>query len=187
LQSPATPREIRWDGKPVSVEGPAFAVRECLSRATDFGFSGVVVAARDGKVVLAEGFGLADREKGIPYGVSTVFDVGSITKQFTAAAILKLQEMGKLAVADGIAKYFKNTPPGKSAITLHHLLTHGSGLRSDFAPGDYGPVGPNEFAAWSPAQPAAVRVRFEESQGSGGTASRMVFGANPGAVAKKVK
>ena len=100
------------------------------------GFKGGVLVARKGEVVLRKGYALADRENGIPYGPDTVFTVGSITKQFTAAAILKLEEQGKLTVEDPIAKHLPGVPEDKRAITIHHLLTHTSGLESDFA-GDY--------------------------------------------------
>jgi CubicO group peptidase (beta-lactamase class C family) len=107
-------------------------------------FRGNVLVAKGGAVVLRKGYGMADREKGIPYTAETVFDVGSITKQFTAAAILKLEMQGKLHVEDPIGKYFPGVPEDKKAITLHHLLTHTSGLESDFA-GDYDPVSRDEY------------------------------------------
>ena len=88
---------------------------------------------------------MADRENGVAYDADTVFSVGSITKQFTAAAILKLEMQGRLHVEDAIGKYIPNVPDDKKAITLHHLLTHTSGLESDFA-GDYDPVSRDEYA-----------------------------------------
>jgi CubicO group peptidase (beta-lactamase class C family) len=107
-----------------------------LSRLEALGFSGAVLVAKDGKIVLHKGYGLADREKKIPYTPETVFDIGSITKQFTAAAILKLEMAGKLKVTDPISKYFDGVPADKQAMTLHHLLTHSSGLEDGFG-GDY--------------------------------------------------
>ena len=62
--------------------------------AVDAGFSGAVLVAIGGKVILQSGYGLADREKNIPVKKETVFDIGSITKRFTKAAILKLEEQG---------------------------------------------------------------------------------------------
>jgi CubicO group peptidase (beta-lactamase class C family) len=108
------------------------------------GFKGGVLVARKGEVVLRKGYALADRENGIPYGPDTVFTVGSITKQFTAAAILKLETQGKLKVEDPIAKYLPGVPEDKRGITLHHLLTHTSGLESDFA-GDYEAVERDDY------------------------------------------
>ena len=108
-------------------------------------FRGNVLVSMGGTVLLRKGYGLADRENGVPYTADTVFDVGSITKQFTAAAILKLEMQGKLRVEDPIGKYFPNVPDDKKSITLHHLLTHTSGLESDFA-GDYDPVLRDDYA-----------------------------------------
>lgn len=92
------------------------------------GFSGVLFVAKDGQIVLEKGYGLADRENKTPYSADTIFDIGSITKQFTGAAILKLEMQGKLAASDKISKYFKGVPADKTDITLHHLLTHSAGL-----------------------------------------------------------
>ena len=107
-------------------------------------FRGNVLVSKGGVVLLRKGYGLADRENGVPYTADTVFDVGSITKQFTAAAILKLELQGKLRVEDPIGKFFPGVPDDKKSITLHHLLTHTSGLESDFA-GDYDPVLRDEY------------------------------------------
>jgi CubicO group peptidase (beta-lactamase class C family) len=107
-------------------------------------FRGSVLVSKGGVVVLRKGYGMADRENGVPYSADTVFDVGSITKQFTAAAILKLEMQGRLHVEDPIGKYFPGVPDDKRTITLHHLLTHTSGLESDFA-GDYDPVSRDEY------------------------------------------
>ncbi len=108
------------------------------------GFRGSVLVSKGGAVLLRKGYGMADRENGAAYDAETVFDVGSITKQFTAAAILKLEMQGKLHVEDEIGKYFANAPDNKRAITLHQLLTHTAGLESDFA-GDYDPVSRDEY------------------------------------------
>jgi CubicO group peptidase (beta-lactamase class C family) len=116
-----------------------------LTRLAAFGFSGAAVVAKGEDVLLAKGYGLADREKGIPVTVDTVFTVGSITKQFTAAAISKLESEGKLSVRDPISKHFPDVPEDKKGITLHHLLTHSSGLRSDFVETDFTPVGREEY------------------------------------------
>ncbi|HEX5706728.1 MAG TPA: serine hydrolase domain-containing protein, partial [Pyrinomonadaceae bacterium] len=67
-----------------------------MRQLTDKGFSGVLLVAKDGQIVLDKGYGLANRENKTPYTAETVFTVGSITKQFTGAAILKLEMQGKL-------------------------------------------------------------------------------------------
>ncbi len=92
------------------------------------GFSGEVLVEKDGQVILHKGYGLADRAKKTPVDASTVFSIGSITKAFTAAAILALEQDGKLAVSDPISKHLAGVPAEKAEITIHHLLTHAGGI-----------------------------------------------------------
>ncbi|ACU04937.1 serine hydrolase domain-containing protein [Pedobacter heparinus] len=92
------------------------------------GFGGAVFITKKGKVVLEKAFGQANREGNIPNSIQTKFRIGSITKQFTAAAILQLQETGKLNVGDKLSKYFSDYPKGDS-VTLHMLLNHTSGIK----------------------------------------------------------
>ena len=92
------------------------------------GFSGVVLVAKKGEVILSKGYGWADRKNKIPNSPATVFNIGSVTKQFTASAILKLVEQGKIKTSDKISSYFTQTPIDKSDITIHQLLTHTSGI-----------------------------------------------------------
>ena len=99
-----------------------------LTLATRNGFSGAVLVVKNGQVILAKGYGMANRQRKIPVTRDTVFDIGSLVKQFTAAAILKLEMKGKLRVTDPISNYFKNVPPDKATMTLHHLLTHTAGF-----------------------------------------------------------
>ena len=115
------------------VSGPAGQkIDQYVTRLESLGFSGAVLVAENGKIILEKGYGLADREKGTSYTPETVFDIGSITKQFTAAAILRLEMMDKLRVTDSISRYLDGVPEDKQAITLHHLLTHSSGLEGGF-------------------------------------------------------
>ena len=86
-----------------------------------------VMVAQNGKILFEQGCGLADREHHVPIRPQTTFLIASLTKQFTAAAILKLQEEGKLSVNDKLSKYLPNFPRGDE-VTLRHLLTHTSGL-----------------------------------------------------------
>ena len=86
-----------------------------------------VLVARDGKILYAKGYGLADVEHQVPITPATKFRIGSITKQFTAAAVLRLQEAGRLRVTDQLAQYYPEFPRGKE-VTLRHLLTHTSGI-----------------------------------------------------------
>jgi len=92
------------------------------------GFSGVVLVSKKGEIILSKGYGWADRENKIPNSPSTVFNIGSVTKQFTASAILKLVEQGKIKTSDKISSYFIQTPIDKRDITIHQLLTHTSGI-----------------------------------------------------------
>jgi CubicO group peptidase (beta-lactamase class C family) len=118
---------------------------EYLTRMIGFGFSGVALVANKSGVLLSKGYGLADRARKIPFTADTVVSIGSITKQFTAAAILKLEMQGKLRTEDPIAKFFKDVPADTKDITLHHLLTHTAGLKSDFSDTDYDPLGRDEY------------------------------------------
>jgi CubicO group peptidase (beta-lactamase class C family) len=107
-----------------------------LQRTVPFGFSGTVLIAKGGDILVHSGYGLADRESSVPVTRETVFDIGSITKQFTAAAILELEEQGRLRTTDSISRFFPDVPADKRGITVHHLLTHSSGFQGDFG-GDY--------------------------------------------------
>lgn len=92
------------------------------------GFSGVVLVARGGKILLRQAEGLADRRRGIPNRIDTHFPLESITKQFTAAAILLLVEDGKISLNDAISEYYAPLPKAWTAITLRQLLNHSSGI-----------------------------------------------------------
>ncbi len=85
--------------------------------------------ARDGKTVLAKGYGKADVEKGATVRPDTVFRIGSVTKQFTGAAVLLLRDEGKLSLDDPLSKFLPDFPRGKD-VTVRHLLAHTSGIRS---------------------------------------------------------
>ncbi len=85
---------------------------------------------KDGQIVLRKGFGMANLELGTPVSPDMVFELGSITKQFTAASILLLQERGQLRVEDEITKYLPDFPTHGKTITVENLLTHTSGIPS---------------------------------------------------------
>jgi len=87
-----------------------------------------LVVIRDGKIVKMRGYGLADVERKVPVTADTVFEIGSITKQFTATAIMMLVEQGKIDLADPIGKYLSDVPETWTAITIRQLLTHTSGI-----------------------------------------------------------
>ncbi len=110
-----------------------------------------VLVSRNGTIIYEKAFGLANVEKHVPITPHTRFRIGSITKQFVAACILKLQEEGKLSVRDPLAKYIPDFPRG-SEVTLAHLLTHTSGIHSytdepDFVAKVIKPVDPESLVA----------------------------------------
>lgn len=91
-------------------------------------FNGSLLLAIDGAPVLRQGVGAANLEWNALNTPATKFRLGSITKQFTAAAILQLAQQGKLSIGDPISKYYTDAPPSWSKVTLKHLLTHTSGI-----------------------------------------------------------
>lgn len=104
------------------------------------GFSGVVLIARRGQIVLLEAYGLADRKSGTPVRRDTIFDAGSLSKQVTAAAAVLLESQGQLSLHDPLSRYFPQVPPDKAAITIEQLLSHTSGLHGWALPDDFVPV-----------------------------------------------
>ena len=93
-----------------------------------------VLVSQNGEVIFQKGFGYANIEKKIPVTPDTKFKIGSISKQFTAAAILKLQEEGRIRTEDKLSKYLPDFPRGNE-VTIYQLLTHTSGIHDyDFQP-----------------------------------------------------
>ena len=93
------------------------------------GFSGTILIAKRGKVIYEKAFGLADRELNVKNSLGSLYQIASLTKQFTASAILQLAENDKLSLNDKLDKYFPSFPKGDS-ITIHMLLNHTSGLKT---------------------------------------------------------
>ena len=123
-----------------------------LSAMEAFGFSGAIIVSDGDEVVLRKGYGLAVRESRRLYRSSTIQTSGSITKQFTGAAILLLESRGELSVNDPISKYFEQIPEEMQDITIHQLLTHSSGLTAGF--GDDGdPMDKQTYLAGVMEQP----------------------------------
>lgn len=91
-------------------------------------FSGSVLVARRGRILLVRGYGTANREWGIPNATNTKFRIGSLTKQFTAMLIMQLSENHQLQVTDQICKYLSPCPDSWTAITIRELLSHTSGI-----------------------------------------------------------
>jgi CubicO group peptidase (beta-lactamase class C family) len=111
-------------------QGVASEVDRYLNAAVETGkFSGSVLIARNGEVLVSKGYGMANMELGVPNTPRMKFRIGSLTKQFTAMAVMILQERGKLSVRDSVCKYVPDCPRDWTEITLHHLLTHTSGIQ----------------------------------------------------------
>lgn len=89
-----------------------------------------VIVVRNGEVIFRKGYGMANLELGIPVEPDMIFRLGSITKQFTAVATLMLMEEGKLSLDDPITKFIPDYPTQGKTITVEHLLTHTSGIKS---------------------------------------------------------
>ena len=85
--------------------------------------------SRNGKILYKKALGLSNLELNVPMHTENVFQIASMTKQFTAIAILILEEKGKLKVTDEITKFLPNYPTQGHKITIHHLLTHTSGIK----------------------------------------------------------
>jgi len=120
-------------------------VGEYMSRLESLGYTGGVLVVRDRQVVLSRSYGMANRATATRADTSTVYNLGSITKQFTAAAILRLEELGKLRTTDSIGRFFPQASADKRGITLHQLLTHTAGFNSDYSPTDYEPTTRAEY------------------------------------------
>ena len=128
-------RQASASGTPVQLTGPGAAANknldEYMTALTDAGrFSGTVLVTRNGTVLLSKGYGIANYEFSVPSSPQTVFPIGSNTKQFTAAAIMKLQEQERLNVTDPVAGYIPDAPQWKD-IRIYQLLNHTSGIPSE--------------------------------------------------------
>lgn len=124
-------------GTPAPLSGPDAAVSRNVDAymtalAGAGRFSGAVLVARGDTVLLSKGYGMANEEFAVPNTPQTVFPIGSNTKQLTAAAIMKLQEQGRLNVTDPVSWYIPDAPRWKD-IRIYHLLNHTSGIPSDGA------------------------------------------------------
>jgi CubicO group peptidase (beta-lactamase class C family) len=115
-----------------------------MQLAAEQGFSGVVAVSHGDDLLLAEGYGDCIRESATPCTVDAVFDIGSLTKQFTAAAVMSLVDAGMLSVDDPLSAFFPSAPADKADITIHQLLTHTAGL-PDILGDDYDPIDREAF------------------------------------------
>ena len=113
-----------------SDEKSAAAVDEVFGDLTKSGSPGCALGVyRDGKIIYAKGYGLANIEENVAITAQSVFDIGSTSKQFTASSILLLEKQGKLSVNDDVRKFLPELPDYGQKITILQLLNHTSGLR----------------------------------------------------------
>jgi CubicO group peptidase (beta-lactamase class C family) len=104
-----------------------------------------VIVVRDGEVIFRGGQGMANLELGVPIEPDMVFRLGSITKQFTAVSILMLAEQGKLAIDDPITRFLPDYPTHDHLITIKHLLSHTSGIKSYTSMPEWPPLWRKDF------------------------------------------
>jgi CubicO group peptidase (beta-lactamase class C family) len=119
-------------------------------------FTGAVLVARSGQVLLSQGYGLANRDENLPNTPQIRFRIGSITKQFTAMGILILEAQGSLDVRDQLCAYLAECPAAWQEITLRHLLLHSSGIPDFTGLADY------EATKHLPATPLELIARFRD-------------------------
>lgn len=133
--------------QPGAAQDPARIRRVAEHYAAKDGFSGTVTFASAGKVIFRHGYGFANRDQKSEFDEHTRFNVGSISKQFTAAAILLLQEDGKLTTSDRVVQLLpeEKLPQAWSQITIRELLSHTSGLKDYFTQGIQGEHLPTEL------------------------------------------
>src|SRR6266496_1061108 len=125
-QQPTLTRQVAFSSQAALI---ASQVDNLLTnKATHQQFSGSVLIAHDDQVLLRKGYSMADWGKQVPNIPHTKFYLGSTTHEFTAMAILILQERGKLQVHDHICSYIAPCPPAWQPVTIHELLTHTSGI-----------------------------------------------------------
>jgi CubicO group peptidase (beta-lactamase class C family) len=131
-QAPATSAPVTvTPAKPAALDPAALAakIEEYMQgHVKTNGFSGSILLAREGTALISKGYGYANIEWQIPNTPQTKFRIGSITKQFTSMAIMQLREQGKLKIEDSVCAYLTPCPDTWKPVTIHHLLTHTSGI-----------------------------------------------------------
>lgn len=110
------------------VDPSAARIDSFMVAAADYGMAGTLLVEKDGKVLLNKGYGIVDRAKKAHATATTPYLLGSLSKQFTATAIYKLESQGKLRLADSLGQWFANAPTDKRGITIDQLVHHTSGL-----------------------------------------------------------
>ena len=116
-------------GTPVYAQDKTSEIDKIFSWATPATPGCAVAVSQHGKVVVNRAYGSADLERDVPLSPSSIFDIGSVRKQFVAAAVLLLVEDGRLSLSDDVRKHFPELPDYGHKVTVDHLLTHTSGVR----------------------------------------------------------
>jgi CubicO group peptidase (beta-lactamase class C family) len=150
-EAPATAAEAARPA-PLAQLGPWLQAEAAADR-----FSGAVIVARGDQVLHRAAYGPADRKTGAPLTPEHRFRLASLSKQFTAAAVLRLQDQGKLSVDDPLCRWVQPCPEAWRPITLHHLLTHQSGVPDLMTRRDWPKL---RFQEWTPAELVADSARL---------------------------
>lgn len=138
----------------------AISIDKYLTAMESFGFSGAIIVSENDEVILTKGYGYANRETRKPYTQETIQTNGSITKQFTGAAIMLLESRGELSVEDPISNYLEPLSEEMQEITIHQLLTHSSGMPGGIGPDDE-PIGAEAYLERLEEEP----LQFEPGTG----------------------
>ncbi|MGH1341726.1 MAG: serine hydrolase domain-containing protein [Nannocystales bacterium] len=129
---------------PGETDGGAAPLEEVFADAVADGFSGVALVRHEGEIVFHDASGFASRADEVPNTPQTPIVIGSITKQFTGAAVLRFREQGSLELDATLGDYLTGVPADKADITLHQLLTHTAGVTGSLGPDDE-EVGKDEY------------------------------------------
>lgn len=150
---------VRHSGNGIVSGSTGKQLDEYLTRLEAYGMAGSILVAKDGKVILQKGYGLANRQTGVKITAETPFILASLSKQFTAAAVLKLAMYQRLSLQDTVGRFYPLAPPEIRKVTIHQLLSHTSGLpylgSQPFAPM------PRDSVMWE-----VLRMRLEFTPGS---------------------
>ena len=147
--APAASQQLRPASQPVlrpfeSSGVEVDTVEDYLDRLEAEGLFNGVVIVQDGDAITKRALGFADRDAEVPNDTETIFDIGSISKQFTGAAIVRLEMDGLVSFDDPISMYLPGLPTDKADITIHQLLTHTAGFKGGLGD-DYDPTGRDEY------------------------------------------
>ena len=142
---------------PQAAPDPAAKIDEYMNAVVKAeSFSGSILVARRGAPIVSKSYGMADLEGRVPNTGKTRFRIGSLTKGFTAAAVMLLQERGKLSVQDSVCKHVEPCPAAWQPVKIHHLLSHTAGIPNFTSFPDY------MQTMGQPSPPAATITRFRD-------------------------